>query len=1178
MKCPRISILFIFHIAFALAVAVGRAQTPGTGAVAGEVFDPAGRPVSGANVSVVDVATGASRAAETAAGLFHIPLLPPGHYSVVVLANGFARSAPHSLEVNVSETTSLHIVLAVAGTNTVVEVDSMPASVDLYSSTLGGLVDQTAIESLPLSTRNYTQILGLSPGVIADLPTSTVLGNGTQNVASNGATPLANNIQFNGVDANNLQENSAAASQGYEVGIAIPAPDTIQEFRVQTGNYDAAFGRGSGSNVDLVSKGGSNHLHGSAWEFIRNNLLNANDFFSNEVGSPRADLKQNEFGATVGGPIRKDKLFFFAGYQGITQVNGLGSLKTVEIPRFTADRSASALGAQFCPANHLDTEGQPSLGYLTFAGGAQVACDGSNINPVALAILNAKLPNGQLAIPNPQIALPPTAGTDPTDQLPLGLSTFAPPTRYREDQFSGNVDSTVPTNTLSGRFFYSRSTSTLPFAPNGENLPGWETDQMNRNTMFVLADTDVFSSSVINVARFGYLRFDGLVTQQNPLSAQSVGVGTPTGPPTASSNLPFITVGSFTVGDGGTPTAWSVTNTFIYQDTLALTRGRNSTSFGLEFKRHQVDENQPQQIDGNFTAPSIDDFLLGQSAAQNGSPLGLSNIFNSGAGAGIYRRDARFTDLAAFAQDDIKLARHVTLSVGVRYEIFGAPTEVNGRLTNFDPSLAVLGPIAAAGTFAGYTVPSNFAGTIPHGVVRTPFSTFYRTPHGDISPRVGFAWQASDHPELVVRGGFGIYFDRHSGNVPEQTLSQSPFAFAQFEFGPSNASATLQQPFVPTLPPHSAFPVFSPLEQDSPNPPFIEALNPNLKDGKTYEYNLNVEYGFASNFVLQLGYIGTQSVNRSGQYSFDQSLLASPSSPVNGETTNSINNIIQRMPIQGITPGSLLTNDNFIANFNALEASLTRRLQHGLEFQASYTWSKNLDEVNGEGGTDTFELQLPTNNQLNLRHSSYGLANDDRAQRLVVNLVWSTPALRSGPRIARAALNHWLLSGIGLMQSGPAFSVFDSNAGSVYGLLGGETRAQLAPGGRPSTHGSLYTRVIDGYLDPNAFTRAPEVANGTSIADQDFGNSGAGFLRGPGQHSLDLAVERSFSAGESRSFVLRAESFNLTNTPQFGLPNSSLGYGNPLAPAVASPSFGLITSEQGGPHPRVIQVAAKLLF
>jgi hypothetical protein len=248
--------------------------------------------------------------------------------------------------------------------------------------------------------------------------------------------------------------------------------------------------------------------------------------------------------------------------------------------------------------------------------------------------------------------------------------------------------------------------------------------------------------------------------------------------------------------------------------------------------------------------------------------------------------------------------------------------------------------------------------------------------------------------------------------------------------------------------------------------------------------------------------------------------------------------------------------------------------------QASYTWSKNLDEVNGEGGTDLFELLLPTNNQLDLRHSSYGLANDDRDQRLVANFIWSAPDLREAPLIARAALNHWQLSGIGIIQSGAALSVFDGNAGSVYGLLSGEVRAQSVPGVNPSTKGSLFSRVTGNgrYLNANAFTKAPEAPNGTSPADQDFGDSGVGIVRGPGQQNLDLALERLFPATETSHFVFRAEVFNLTNTPQFGPPNSSLGYGNPLGPATASSSFGSISSEQGGPHPRILQFAAKYIF
>jgi hypothetical protein len=722
-----------------LLASVAPGQTPGTGAISGIVLDPANRAVANAEVLVSDDATHISRSVTTTAeGIFRVPLLPPGKYSVTVKAPHFAPNTSPSIPVAVSDTTTLNVTLAVAGTSTNIQVSSNAEVAQLESSTLGGVVDETAILSLPLASRNYTQILGLAPGVVVDLPNAAQLGRGTQNVASNGATPTANNIQFNGIDANNLVQNSAANAESSQVGTAIPAPDSIEEFRVQTANFDAAYGRGTGANVDLVSKSGTNSFHGSAWEFLRNNIFNANDFFLKLNGQPRPDLKQNQFGGSVGGPIVRNKTFFFVAYQGLTEVNGLGDKQTPIIPLLTDDRSAAALGKQFCPAGHLNNQGQPATGYLTQAGGTQVACDGSNINPVAVAILNAKLPNGQFAVPSPQTAIPPS-GPDPSDQFPVGQSTYALPAHYREDQFSVDIDQTLSSkNVLSGRFFYSRAPSTLPFSPNGAaNVPGWGTNELDRNTMFVLADTHVFNSNLVNIARFGYMRFDGTSTIQNPLTAQAIGQGTPTGIAGPTSNAPAMMVGGLTIGNAGTPSQWQVTNAFIWQDTVALTRGRHNMRFGAEFKRHQVDLDSPVETDGLLQIATFNDFLLGQSAAQNGSPQGLSNVTTSQAGGGIFRRNERYTDFAGFAQDDIKLTPRLTVNAGLRYEIFGAVTETGGRLTNFNANIAE-GPVPATGTFSGFTVPSDFQGAVPAGVARLSYPSLWKTPHGDVSPRLGF--------------------------------------------------------------------------------------------------------------------------------------------------------------------------------------------------------------------------------------------------------------------------------------------------------------------------------------------------------------------------------------------------------------------------------------------------------
>ena len=1169
MKIGITTKLIYLSVALVLTAAAPLyAQDAATGAISGVVYDPSSRVLVNADVSAVNEATHVSRSVlTTAEGIYRVPLLPPGAYVVTVKMAGFAVNASHSIRVTVSQTTSLNVTLAVATASESVQVEGGASVAELESSTLGGLVDDTAIQALPLSNRNYTQIMGLSPGVVVALPTASALGSGSQNVASNGGKTTANNIQFNGIDANNLAENSAA-SAAEEVGTAIPAPDAIQEFRVQTANFDAAYGRGSGANVDLVSKSGTNRFHGSAWEFVRNNIFNANDFFAKADGQPRADLKQNQFGATVGGPIVKDKTFFFVEYQGSTQVNGLGGAQTATLPQLTSDRSATTLGAQFCPAGHLDAAGHVATGYLTQAGGTQVACDGSNINPVAVAILNAKLPSGQFAVPSPQVALPSTS----SDQLPVGQSTFAPPAHYREDQFSTDIDQTVSQkNTLAARFFYSRATTTQAFSEDGPDVPGWGSNSLARNTMFGLADTHIFNSNLVNIARFGYVRFDGLMAVQNPLLASAIGEGTTTGVAGPTSGAPGLSIGGlFTIGAPSIPSAWQVTNTYVWQDTVALTRGRHNMRFGVEFKRHELDKDSPEETSGLLQIATFNDFLLGLSAAQNGSPTGISNVTGSQAGGGIFRSDERYTDFASFVQDDWKLTQRLTVNAGLRYEIFGAPTDTDGRLANFDPNIAT-GPVPATGSFSGFTVPSNFHGAIPAGVTRMGIPGFYVTPKGDVSPRLGFVWQMAEKPVLVLRGGFGIYYDRHSGGIAGTTVGQPPFSSLQIVSGAANAAATLQSPFTPLVLPASSYPIFMPRTPTSV--PFIQGSDPNLLDSQTQEYNLNVQYAFAKDYVLQVGYVGTRSLHRPGQIEFDQALLASPQNPVNGETTNSVNNVTNRLPFAGISEGSLFTQSNFVANYNSLQSSIAKRFGHGLQFQGSYTWSKSLDETSGSGGSDLFELFLLTNDQHNPRQA-YGLTDFDRAQRAVLNFTWLTPKFQSAPALARHLITDWQFSGIAVIQSGNALTILDGNAGAVYGNF--ENRAQ-STGLNPSTKGSLYSRVKNGYLNQNAFTLAPEAPNGTGPGDTDFGDSGVGIVRGPGQHNLDMAVERVFPVTESKSFRFRAEFFNLTNTPQFSNPNTSVDYTEGTnGPANLSPSFGLITSSAA--NPRIIQFALKYAF
>ena len=1139
----RTALLLLLLMIFGIAVA----QTPGTGAIRGAVYDPSGLSIQFAQVKIENDLTNAARSAMTnSAGVFTVPLLSPGTYSITVDAPGFAEKSMKSINVVVSETSVVEFHLAVASVGERVNVEPSLELAQTETSALGRAINQQTIEALPLSNRNYTQILSLSPGVVVELPNASALGRGTQDVTANGSKTTSNNIQFNGIDANNLSQNSAA-NDGEEVGVAAPAPDTIQEFKVQTGNYDAGYGRGTGANVDVVSRSGGNRFHGTAWEFLRNDSLNANNFFSKMTGQPRPVLKQNQFGAAVGGPIVRDKTFFFGAYQGLRSSNGEGDQVTVNLPQLTSDRSAAALGAQFCP-------------YATSAGGEQVSCDGSNINPVALKLLNFKFPNGQFAVPSPQILLP---LTDPT-QIPIGESTFSTPATYNEDQYAVNIDHKVAEkNQLAGRFFYSRAPTVEPFSPNAANVPGWGTTEMDQNTMLVLEDTHVFSSRLVNVARFGYMRFDGISSVANPIMASDLGTQSPQGQSGAGVPAPGITIdGLFTVGDAGTPSQWQVTNSFIWQDTVSMTRGNQTIRAGAEVKRHQVDVEAPVSIDGLLDIRTFNDFLLGKSAAQNGSPSGSSNVSLSNGSSGLFRKDGRYSDFAAFIQDDVKLTPRLTINAGLRYEIFGAPSDINGRLVTFDPTIATHSA-PPEGTLSGFVVPSNFPGEVPAGVLQTSIPGLYPTGHHDFSPRFGFVLQVTDSPTVLLRGGYGIYFNRLSAGLAENLLAQEPFATFQFFSGAANAGATLGAPFVPLLPPNASYPMFAP--RIPGGGPSVTAISRQMIDPYTQEYNLNTQIAFARDYLLEVGYVGTRGLHVAGCREFNQALLAGPTNPINGETTNSAANVIQRLPFDGISPGSLLCESVFNMNYNSLQASMTKRLSRGLQFLGSYTWSRNLDQTSGSSGNAVFETHLLTNDQTNFQQA-YGPTDFDRTHRGVLSAVYNTPVVRSLPGWAAKAVSNWQVSGVFVVQSGTPITVLDYSAGAVYGNYPFENRAQVS-GLKTTTSGSMFSRVHSRYLDPAGFTSAPIAPYGTGPADTDFGNSGVGLVRGPGQFNIDMAFERALPVWESHSFHMRAELFNLTNGANFSNPNNNLSSG---------PAFGVITSTAS--NPRIIQIALKYSF
>jgi Carboxypeptidase regulatory-like domain/TonB-dependent Receptor Plug Domain len=1115
-----------------------KAQAPGTGAIAGSVSDPSGALMANARVSVVSEETNSSRTVRTTpAGVFRIPLLSPGNYSMVVQEAGFKEKLLHSIHVVVSETAVVNVKLEVGNASVKIEVAGSPELAQAESGALGWVTDEKMIVDLPLATRNFTQILALAPGVVVGLSSAAALGKGTQNISANGAKTTSNNFQFNGVDANNISENSFSGFDP-EVGIAVPAPDTIAEFKVQTGMYDASYGRGAGANVDLVSKTGSNGFHGTLWEFLRNDALNANDYFLNRNGQPRPVLKQNQYGFAIGGPIRKNKTFFFGSYQGTKQSNGQtpGALQSSFLPALTNDRSAAALGALF---------GGQSGAF----GGVAVAPDGSNINPVALAILNFKFPNGSYAIPTPQTIL---SGGE-------GQSSFSIPATYREDQFSVNLDHQFSaSNQLSGKFFYSRAPEHLPFSPFGGTVPGWGLAETERNHMFVLSDTQVFTPTLINVARFGFMRFNGLSRGDEPISASAVGMATPSGFP----EIPGIAVNnSFTIGPAGDPFYFENTNTFVWQDTVSLTRGRHSLRIGGEAKRDQLDVNVPFVADGFLFFLSLPDFLLGQSGTQNGS--GVSNIYSSTGAAGSFRKNERYSDFAGFIQDDIRVNRRLTVNAGLRYEFFGAPSEINGRLPNFDPTTASH-QVPAGGSFSGFVLPANYTGMLPSGYNRSQNSGMWNPDYKDFSPHFGFALRLLNNPTLVLRSGYGIYYQRLSGQLAEQVVGAPPFSLTQALQGAANSAATFQQPYNPTLPPDSSFPIFIPRTPTSAIT--VPSISQNVTSPYNQQYDLNVQYEFAKDFLWQVGYVGSKGTHLTGCLEFNQALIATPQNPVNGQTTTTVENLAQRLPFAGIAGGATyICRTTFNSSYHSLQTNVVKRFSKGLSFQASYTFSKNLDFTSGTGGLDSLDLNFVSNDQTNPRQAR-GLDSFDRKQRFVLSFVYAPPKFTHGSRLMRSALSQWQVSGDAAVESGLPITAVDSSAGSVYGNLSGFSRAECT-GANPASSGSISKR-INGYFNaaPNvgAFAPPPAIGDGTG-----FGNCGVGLLRGPGQMNLDLGIQKKFAVTEKSTLQFRTELFNFTNTPNFALPANDFAGGN-------NPTFGVISTTSS--NPRIIQFALKYAF
>ncbi len=539
-----------------------------------------------------------------------------------------------------------------------------------------------------------------------------------------GARSYNNNWQLDGISVSDVQGSGSISG-----GIPIPNPDTLEEFKVQTGLYDAAFGRAAGANVSVITKSGTNEYHGTVFEFLRNDILNANDFFLNATGQRRPNLKQNQFGFALGGPIKKDKLLFFGSYQGTRQVNGtaagqagIACTATLIEPPLTNDRSAAALGKLFG-------------GMKGALGGVAIAPDGSNINPVALALLNFKLPDGSFLIPTPQTVAPskPFASS--------GFSAFSEPCDFKEDQGLGNLDYVIsPRSQLAARFFIAESNQLVTF-PGGAlnpvgNIRGFNSPGDSEFVVFSLAHTYVLSNASLNEARIGFVRTSATMSADAPFKWSDVGVSE--SDMNENNELPSLNIQGSVSMASVLPRTYTQ-NSFVFNDVLSFIKGSHALKFGGSLTRLQ--DNLDFAGVGSFVQfLSWPDFLLGLDGISNGSKM-FSNVFSSSDIFGLLNREFRVWEASGFAQDDYRIRRSLTLNLGVRYERLGQFGDNLGRNSSFDINKADTSP-PPSGSLDGYIVASNFPSAVPPGVTRAN-NTFgnYGEGQNTIAPRIGFAWQ-----------------------------------------------------------------------------------------------------------------------------------------------------------------------------------------------------------------------------------------------------------------------------------------------------------------------------------------------------------------------------------------------------------------------------------------------------
>jgi hypothetical protein len=1063
-------------------VCAGLAAAQGSSTIVGTVTDSSDASVPSARITVTQEGTGTTRSVVSDAnGSFIIPALRPANYEVTVEVAGFKKYTQTKVTLQADQSLTVNVKLEVGETTTSIVVNEAAPQVDTYTPTLKQVIEEKRMVELPLNGRNAADLTTLVAGVVTDS------GNG--NDADQGGTktfPAAVTISTNGSRQNQvsfLLDGGNNVDQFTNVNMPFPFPDALQEFSVQTANYSARYGQNAGGVVNIVTKAGTNQVHGSMFQFTRNAVLNARNFFQKD----RDQLKRNQFGGTLGGPVviphvynGKDRTFFFVGGQG------------------TLIRNTFSTGSTYAPTD-------------------------ANMKGDFSSLLNANDPNNPLGSAH-QLIDPTTGNPFAGNQIPT--SSFDPASMKLASNYlprvTGSGETYVPSRL--GQNFYEvvarvdHNIGTKDhmfvryFGDHFAQAPAYFDGNLLTNSAgsrifsqsYSADEIHTFGPTLVNDFNFTFGRvFSHRGPAEKVPSVRDLGVN-------VYQPSQYVGIQAIGVGDyfwvGNTPPAEFIRNTFNFTDDFTWIHGRHNFTFGGQLTRGRVDINNYYlapgifNFTGDITGDALADFFLGR-----------LRTFQQGNGQ--YGRN-RATYAGLYAQDTIRATQHLSVDFGIRWDPWFPLKELKGRFVQFRPDLYAAGQRSTVYTNAlpGELFPGD-PGFVPNGLRRSL---------NQFAPRLGFAYDVSGNGKTSIRGGAGVFHDSRTVMTSNwEMLDNTPYSPQIYLVNPaggfSNPLSGAASPFPAPFPPpkDAAFPTPVPVISNNPDGRFQVPT--------TYQWNLTIEHQLASDLLVRAGYVGSRTNHIRESVNLNPALYipGSDLGPDDRRMFKDFSNIY-------------IATQSVNSRYNSLQVTMEKRFSHNFQILGNYTWSKSIDDlpfaagvtsVGGDSGFAALPWYFPNFHALDRGPSEF-----DRKHVLVVSGVWELPKLTTASRVVRGVMGGWQLSGIVGAKSGAPVTVMAGRDQSQTAL--GMDRA-VDLGGQHYISGPCATAApCVNWFDPKTFGMP---AIGT------FGNTAKGSLRGPGAFTQDLGMFKTFQLNERAKLQIRGEFFNVMNHTNLSNPSRNLG-------------------------------------